>query len=250
MKYAFVTGMPRSGSKFVAHLLALCQGADAVHEFIGNREYWLLSWYLGKTYTRPVLEDYKARIGETRTSNSAHQFVDVNPGLHHSVDDLIEVFDAPVFHLARHPAKVIRSIYVRRDMHNTQVVPKSEEGVRAWIAMDKFEQVCWNWANATGRLMSQNTILLRLEDVLNDYEFVTTNLLAPLDLKMSESQWAEACRHKVNRTRSRLYRFAYAKAKGKRFVADTLPERDAWTQQQNETYEKHCGDLARSLGYD
>jgi hypothetical protein len=46
MKYIFITGMGRSGTKFVASVLDSLQDADARHEYIGDKECTLLSWYL------------------------------------------------------------------------------------------------------------------------------------------------------------------------------------------------------------
>ena len=51
--YIFITGFGRSGTSFLSHLLSKCDGVNSFHEYIGNREFELLSWYLGKKYTIP-----------------------------------------------------------------------------------------------------------------------------------------------------------------------------------------------------
>ena len=76
MKYAFITGMGRSGTKFLSGLLALDKDVYSVHEFIGNREYWLVSWYLGDVYSSVILQNEKKRI-DTKVEKNC--FIDVNP---------------------------------------------------------------------------------------------------------------------------------------------------------------------------
>ena len=61
MRYAFVTGMGRSGTKFLSSLLSIDNNAISNHEYIGNREYWLLSWYLGNIYQNVILKNAKKK---------------------------------------------------------------------------------------------------------------------------------------------------------------------------------------------
>jgi hypothetical protein len=62
MRYDFVTGMGRSGTLFVSYLLKQCSSITEMivkHEYIGNREYLLLSWYLPNDF---FAEPYLIRI--------------------------------------------------------------------------------------------------------------------------------------------------------------------------------------------
>ena len=62
INYIFITGFGRSGTKFLSHLLSQCSEAKTFHEYVGNREFELLSWYIGKSYTKPYLENQKIKI--------------------------------------------------------------------------------------------------------------------------------------------------------------------------------------------
>src|SRR5690554_3120095 len=100
MKYLFFIGMGRAGTKFLSSLLSIDQNITVCHEFIGNREYWLLSWYLGEDYSTHYLEKSKLEISKTANKK---QFIDVNSYLANSVNSLDVVFDKPnIFHLVRH----------------------------------------------------------------------------------------------------------------------------------------------------
>ena len=60
-KYTFITGMGRSGTKFLSQLLQLDSNYMVKHEEIGNREFLLASWYIGQAYTTPYLKGEKQR---------------------------------------------------------------------------------------------------------------------------------------------------------------------------------------------
>ena len=77
MKYAFVTGMGRSGTKFLAELLSMTPECKATHEFIGGREFSLLSWYIkAADYAVPYLRRARQRIESE--ANGECVFIDVN----------------------------------------------------------------------------------------------------------------------------------------------------------------------------
>ena len=61
MNFVFITGMGRSGTEFVSTLFHDIEGIKAFHEYIGDREFALLSWYLaGEYYTIPYLKRIKS----------------------------------------------------------------------------------------------------------------------------------------------------------------------------------------------
>lgn len=73
MKTAFITGLGRSGTKFLTALLSECAGTDCRHEFTGNREFWILSWYQQPDiYTLPYLEREKKKNREFCQSTAFH----------------------------------------------------------------------------------------------------------------------------------------------------------------------------------
>ncbi len=248
MNHAFITGMGRSGTSFVARCLSGLPHTDVGHERLGDREFWLLSWYLqGTAYATTYLERERRRLEPF----GDELYVDVNGYLQNAVPALREVFpDCEVFHLVRDPRAVVRSLYSRRGSRSVDLVPRDDPSIRDWLGADKFSQICWNWASTTRLLLEQETRLIRLEDLTGDYELFRDLLLAPLGREMSREAWDRIRNARVNRTRSPLYRRLYAWLKGKEYVQDRLPPFSRWNDRQREVFEELCGELLPVLGYD
>lgn len=249
MKYIFVTGMGRSGTTFLSRLLSHIEGVYAGHEYIGDREYWLLSWYLeGQNYAKPYLERAKNDI--EREINEKI-FIDVNSYLHHSTQELQNVFDPlEVFHIVRHPKDVVRSLYTRRTDKNFHILPKDRPSIEQWMGGDKFSQICWNWAATTKQLEKNATKLIHFEKLVSDYTYFNENLLSPFGLALPRSSWDTLKSTRVKKTKSPAYRYLYAKIKGKPFVKTKLPEYNQWSRRQKDIFLELCGDAMQSIGYD
>lgn len=249
MKYVFFTGMGRSGTKLLASLLSQIPDVHSSHEYIGNREFWLLSWYLsGQDYTIPFLQKEKERI-ESSYSNGI--FIDVNGYLQNSVPQLQDVFNPQaIFHVIRNPKSVVRSYYTRRNDADVHLLPKNKIEIEHWINGDKFYQVCWNWASTTNKLLDEQTHLLIFEKLTTDYEYFKTKLLIPAGLELSKEAWLAGVSTKVNKTRSSFYRWLYAKFKSKQFVEDNLPEYQEWPEPYKKQFLQICGPVMKRCGYE
>jgi len=249
MKYVFITGLGRSGTSFLSTLLSGQVSVASRHEYIGDREYWLLSWYLpGEVYSEQYLKREKKRIDREFVNQDV--FIDVNGHLQHSVVELEKVFQgAQIFHLVRDGRKVVRSLYTRRNDRDIHLIPKDKQSVKRWMDGDKFEQICWNWNDATERLIATNKPIIKFEKLVSDYEYVKEHLLSPIGIAIQEEEWERARSNKVNKTRSNIYRYLYSKAKGKPFISTKLPEYDGWPRDKKEIFEEICGETMRELGY-
>ena len=251
MKYAFITGVGRSGSTFLSRLLSLSSNAHVHHEYIGDREFWLLSYYLShEVYTIPFLERQMEKINKEFDNGERKLFIDVNPGLHFSVEALQVVFGgSSIFHLVRDPRKVIPSLYVRRSDRNTHIVPKTRDEVEFWMDADKFGQVCWNWANAVSSLLEQNAKLIIFEKIVSDYDYLCEVLLDPLDLQISRDEWESVRSVRVKKTHGVLYRYIYSMMKRKEFINDRPIPYEKWSGSHKEVFSNVCGEVAKRLGY-
>lgn len=148
MRYIFVTGMGRSGTTTFAKLLTAITSAEVRHEYIGNREFWLLSWYLsGEVYSKPFLQREKRKID---SMFSKPVFIDVNGYLQCSTTEIEKVFrNVRIFHLVRDGRDVVRSLYLRRSENRIHLIPKNREEISKWMDADRFCQICWNWNSTT-----------------------------------------------------------------------------------------------------
>lgn len=248
MQYAFITGMGRSGTKLITRLLASDENIISVHEFTGNRQFWLLSWYLTEEdFTIPFLEREKSRIEK---SFNKRLFIDVNGYLQNAVPALQKVFNpVKIFHLVRDPRKTIPSIYTRRIDSDIHLLPKNKEDIEKWLDGNKLFQVCWNWNQTTSALLKQTVQLIRFEDIISDYNAFKNSLAGPLGLEISEKKWNDIKAEKVNQTRSPLYRWFYARLKGKPFVKESLPPFEKWSETDRQMLLDICGKTMQQCGY-
>ncbi|MCB0754620.1 MAG: sulfotransferase domain-containing protein [Flavobacteriales bacterium] len=240
--------MGRSGTTFLGDLLSSVPDVSAGHERIGNREYWLLSWYLGSNYSVPFLKKEKYKIDQDHVDKKA--YVDVNSYLQNSTNELKTVFGTEnVLHLVRDPKEVIRSIYTRRNDFDIHLLPKSEEEVSEWLASDRFYQVCKNWQIAMDQLVENEIPTIQFEKITSDFSYLKQKLLEPFGIDLTETQWNEAKMKKTNKTPKKAYRFLYAKVKGKQFQPDELGKFDTWPVEFQHVYNELCGRYSSELGY-
>lgn len=246
-RYVFITGLGRSGTTFLTNLLSGHPGIFSGHEYIGDREFWLLSWYLGSEYSEEYLKRVKQSIEHKHSENT---FIDVNGRLQNCVPELKHVFNNPtVLHLVRDPRKVVRSLYIRRNDKNIHLLPKDRHEISRWLDEDKFYQVCWNWARTTQHLLDQKLPVLLFEKLTGDFGYCKTQLLDVAGITMDEPEWQRRSAIRINKTYPKWYRYLYAKAKGKTFVEDELPEFEYWTPVQKNVFFEVCGPIMDLVGY-
>ena len=246
MKYTFITGMGRSGTKFLGSFLGIDTNVYSAHEYMGNREYWLVSWYLGDKYSKVILKNAKSKI-ESEVKKEV--FIDGNAYSADSTEALKDVFGGSnIFHLVRNPKKVVPSLMIRRDDKGIHKIPKTEQEIEAWTNMSKLEQVCVNWVQTTEDLLKSDAKILQFENLIKDYNYLLEKVLIPLDLNISEEQYNNHKSKKVNQTRGWLYRFLYAKYKGKQQISKTITFEDFDTKQREQFY-AICGPTMEKLGY-
>ena len=187
MNYIFITGMGRSGTVLMSKLLQGIDNTVVKHEHIGNREYWLLSWYLSPdNYSKQYLENERNKIEKSYKQEGF--FIDVNGYLQNSATEIYNIFpNSKIFHLVRDGRDVVRSLYSRRNEKDTHLIPKDKESIKKWLTYNKFEKICWNWNNTTQKLISLQIPILRLEDVISDYTYLKKNFIETTGLEISKS---------------------------------------------------------------
>ena len=248
MEYIFITGMPRSGTTFTGNLLLNgIENTTTFHEYIGNREFAILSYYMGEKYTETFLKKEKQKI---ESKFKSHLFIDVNGELRNSVPGLRKIFKPKnIYHLIRNPKNVVRSIYTRRSEKRVHWLPRDNEGIKWWLDADKFSRICWNWADTTQALLQQQTNLIKFEKIITDYNYLDKKILKPNNITISQSIWETRVNKKVNRTRGNLYRYIYSRLKGKEMVKDRLPDYEKWSNDYKDKFHEICGPLMKKIGY-
>ncbi|MEO5571590.1 MAG: sulfotransferase domain-containing protein [Bacteroidia bacterium] len=248
MNYIFITGLGRSGTSFISALLSKIRDVHVGHEDTGSREFWLLSWYLQDTsYATEYLLRKKKKIEADIHSG---WYIDSDSYLQNATDDLQKVFKPKaVFHLARNPKEVVRSIYTRRNENDIHLLPKEKKDIQRWMDGNRFEQVCWNWRNAVENLLDKNVPVIKLEELTEDYNYFNEKLLKPFGFTLEKNKWEEIKNKKVNKTRSALFRYTYAKVKGKHYQPDVLPDFPEWPDEYKKIFTEYCFPAMKRLGY-
>jgi hypothetical protein len=257
MKYVFIPGMPKSGTTLVASLLDRLSSVTGKHEWIGTAPdelrlpFLQLSWYVGRGFAVPYLERVKRHI---EANYATEYFSDVGANLQRSVPFLEEAFDpVAVLHLVRDPRDQVRSHYTHRsdDTHlRLPLLPGSDADVERWIDGDKFTHICLQWAETTRLLVDQGAHLIRLEQIVSDYDYCRRELFDRCGLEVSEDLWRDHVSSRVNAMPSRPYRFVRAKVKGKGYVAERLPPFEEWEPERQQTLLDICGESMELVGYD
>lgn len=222
----FVTGMGRSGSKWLARLLSgTPSDVKVMHEPLGTED---ARWY-GKIYRNPALGRiwtwFRRRQMDTARTGGK-RWSEVNSYLRYAVDDLRQAFPGvPVAGLVRDGRFTVRSL-MRRGIYSARHPPVPAP---AW-AETPFERCCWYWADAYLLLMSWDIPFVRLEDLNANYAEVEI-LCATLGIEPPPRQHWAKLRHKpLNAT----------KPEGAQLE---------WTTDQCETFRRIAGFVQRKFGY-
>jgi hypothetical protein len=248
MKYIFITGMGRSGTSFISMLLSKIPNVYVGHENTGSREFRLLSWYMNNTeYATEYLERVKLKI---ESNINSQWYIDSDSYLQNATDELQKVFQPQgIFHLVRHPKDVVRSIYSWRNENEIHLIPKEKKEIQRWIQGDRFEQICWNWKNTVEQLLEKNIPVIKLEELTNDYNYFNQKLLIPFGFNLEKNQWEQIKKVKVNKSRSTIFRYFYAKIKGKFYQPVSLPEYFQWSENHKKIFKEYCFPAMQQLGY-
>jgi hypothetical protein len=248
MKYIFITGLGRSGTSFITSLLSKIKGVYVGHENTGSREFRLLSWYLkDSVYAKEYLKRVKLKI---ESSINSEWYIDSDSYLQNATDELQQVFQPEaIFHLVRDPKDVIRSIYLWRNENEIHLVPKKDDEIQRWIQGDRFEQICWNWKNTVENLLNKNVPVIKLEELTGDYNYFNEKLLKPFSFDLKKPEWEQIKNVKVNRGRSLVFRYFYAKLKGKYYQPNALPEYSRWPENHKKIFAEYCSPAMKQLGY-
>jgi hypothetical protein len=242
MRFLIVTGMPRSGSTFLANLLAEAPGAAAAHEHFADRHFTALSFY------RPDHPALAARLAGERAAleqsmPGAERFIDVNPWLRHGLDAVAAALgDPPVVHLVRDGRKVVQSwwitkAYTRREK-TVPFLPEDPAALAAWEGWNRFERICWLWQETVRRLMTSGMPLLILEKAVTDYAHLHERLLGPHGIPLEEEQWDRFRNRRFNRSRFKL-----------KDLIRGRPVRMAWGPEEERRFDAICGEAMAALGY-
>jgi len=222
----FVTGMGRSGTKWLADLLKHTPSRVRVmHEPLGPKD---KNWY-GRVYRNPALGPEwmwyrRRRMNTDHTRGLA--WGEVNSYLRYAAHDLrVEFPGVPVAGLVRDGRFVVRSL-MRMEIYDRRHPPVP---MPTW-AETPFLKCCHYWADTYRLLVAWGVPIYRLEDLNADYAEVEV-LCEKLGIDPPpKNMWREKQHRPLNTTEPQM-------------------ERLAWSRDKCEAFRRIAGDMQHRFGY-
>ena len=229
----FVFGLPRSGTTWLAALLAE-QNKDwmiihEAHKHDFDYDYWcpFQPWradeYVnGKRHTRMV--EYTKRKMKNATG-----YGEVTPRARYFSATLQRHYpQAKCVHLVRDPRHAVRSMiqlgyYAPNSRPHRRVTPNNGK----W---SRIEQTSWAWAFGHNRIRQTCPDFVRLEDLLTDWETMSA-LASTLGVSCDKANWEERTQKPMNVSNQ------------------THLGWEKWTPSEQKTLITMCGSEARQYGY-
>jgi hypothetical protein len=257
MKMFFIMALGRSGTNFLASLLARDPRGRVHHEPYPLDPRLIVLRYAGgfDAVLGELLEErFSSLLPE---EGKAAFYGEINSYLRYEVDWLRSRFDPALIHLVRDGRDFVRSAYIRGVYTPLEpdgpIVPKdSDPYAGEWPRMSRFQKLCWYWMHTNEFLASKIGALVRLEDLLRDYRLFEKSILQPTGLSISEDLWRREVERPRNTSRAfRLRSRLVALFRGRKRIPDLrpLPRWQEWDAEMNGQFWKICGQTMRRFGY-
>ncbi|MCB0046997.1 MAG: hypothetical protein KDD92_16355 [Caldilineaceae bacterium] len=234
----FILGLGRSGTTFLAHLLAEDRRARVYHEPVRRDFQAYNRAFVNPAAAQRYIARFRSRDIYLR-GRDATVYGEVNSALRRHAFALQTCFpQATLLHLVRDGRDVVRSLAPRRtlrpdDPNTSAVQPQPyDPWYDNWPSMDRFARLCWYWQAENAFVRQAAGATIRFEELLANYDVLAASVLDPCRLHVSRAQWQQA----VARPRNRTERHA-------------LAEPEAWLPEQNATFWRICGEEMAACGY-
>lgn len=236
----FVSGMGRSGTKFLSELLDMDRTAAVFHEPVAEDFEAIVEAQHDREAARTYIEEFRIeRMYRLVRDRDVTTYGEVNSALRYHMGELAEAFpDARLVHLVRDGRDVVRSIMNRRhytgggEGHHSLVPSPATAIGESWESMGRFEKVCWLWADAVDRVEDHTSRRVQLEGLVADYDYFRDQIERYLDLEIGRKAWRRHTERPTNVTQSHSF-----------------PHWRDWGGTRQERFEEICGDQMRRVGY-
>ncbi len=242
MKLVVITGASRSGSTFLGDLMRHAANTAAHHELIGGRDFFCVSAYAPEhPFIRHEIESRVHQMAEASGANAVT--VDVNSNLAFATAALKAVEPTvKLFHLARDGRAVIASNWLRKMYtpyaKGVDLRPQDPSELEAWAGYDRFDKLAWQWNHIVSELIGKQVPVVRLDEAVKDYGYISERLLRPAGIELSEETWEARRATRVNRSRFKF-----------RDLLRGRPTEFDWTPAREARFQALCGGSMTALGY-
>jgi hypothetical protein len=249
----FVLAQGRSGTAFLADLLARAPRTRIRHEAPGDALILSLSRY-GRS-ERAVDALLRQRFETLLPHDPGIElYGEVNSFLRYNADWLRRRFDPVLLHVTRDGRDFVRSAWERDVLTPRQrqlpIVPTDDDPfAEAWPRMSRFERICWIWRHTNEMLGASVERHARLEDLLASYAAFRAALLEPLGIDVPEPAWRAAVQRPKNTSSGFRARRMMARLLGRAGPGERLPHWTRWSDELSEGFWRICGETMERFGY-
>ena len=257
MKYFFFLSLGRSGTRFLAALLAKTPGSLVYHEPVKEDRVYFGLRYAGNFDI--VVDGYlEKRFRELiNAGDNIKIYGEVNSYLRYEADWLIKKFDPVLFHLVRDGRDFVRSAYTR-DVYTPEekkqvTVPQDNDPYAGkWAKMTRFRKLCWYWKHTNEYLCSKIERRIRLEKLLTDYDYFNDRVLQPLGLDIPLPTWQREVKNPRNTSKKSILRKRVKSAlffRKKKEQVKPFPHWTHWSKEQMRQFDEICAETMKKFGY-
>ena len=224
----FILSMGRSGSMFMANLLAGCNGVNVQHEPEELNKIDIAAYKKGIISSQWLLDPF--RVGHVNEQiNKGPLYIEVNGYLRNHVKALkAEWPDCKIMQLVRNPKDVIRSMASRNPSSMIRFLADHHR-------VSIFYASCFFWQLENRKLRRNADFIIRLEDILEDYSHYH-ELLEFLGLEkrktLYKDVWEKLRKKPVNKT-----------------IKYRMPAFNEWSKIEKEIFLKNCEKEGKAYGY-
>ena len=239
MDYTLVTGLGRSGSKWLATFLGELRPPEihVGHEILFKFD--IAAWdavALGTLKTEEFWEERRALLAKNSGSD---RIIEVNSVPRYFLEGFHKVFPkGKISLLMRDPRNVVPSIAERGNYSDLDRMPAHRRPdpnwvgfqVPSWRSVPRLSKICWVWATSNQAVQPHATHHMRLEDLLKSYEEII-KVCQWCGVPPNREVWENLRSRKVNAGDGRC------------------PSFEKWTEDEQKDLYKICGDVMKTFGY-
>jgi hypothetical protein len=257
MRAFFILALGRSGTNFLATLLANDPRARVHHEPYPLDPRLMMLRHAGgfeRTLDHLLEERFRSLLAD---AGEVEIYGEVNSYLRYEAEWLRRRFDPVLIHLVRDGRDFVRSAHLRGVFtpHESDgpILPRDDDPwAERWSGFSRFQRLCWYWTHTNEHLAAEIESHVRFEDLLRDYRVFHSQVLEPVGLEVSDRVWRDEVERPRNTSRSYRLRLAAARLlRGpERFPSfKPLPPWRDWDDTLTSQFWEICGDTMRRLGY-
>ncbi len=198
----FITGMGKSGTKFLANLLNQCKDAKVLHEpFLNENE--IVNTFLNKQASLNYILNKRKPIA-LKNARGTKTYGEVDSYIRYHIPLLKKVFpEAKFLHLVRNGRDVVRSLYLGRSYTSSDKIAVKFNPKEGWTNESRFEKICWYWVESNKIVHEHIDKFVTLEKIVSDWDYFKENILDYLGLEMSRKTWEVMRNVRINKSRSK-----------------------------------------------